>query len=230
MLAQRWTAIMNGFRAEVQPAQERKSAAMSFSFLARQAGRVHVCGHRGYSLLFPENTMPAIAAAKTWGATTIEIDVVLTAEGEPVVLHDRTLDRTTDGHGFAADFTLGQIRSFDAAVGFHPHFAGTRIPTLTEVLGWAKHEEIGLLIEIKETERPDFAVDRVAGVIRFRGLEKSTLFSTQIRPAMAAIRPNSTIDKPPITGSGIERIRAPNFGEKPSRIETTAATTDSRVE
>ncbi len=148
---------------------------MSFSFLARQAGRVHVCGHRGYSLLFPENTMPAIAAAKTWGATTIEIDVVLTADGELVVLHDRTLDRTTDGHGFAADFALEQIRSFDAAVGFHPHFAGTRIPTLTEVLDWAKREEIGLLIEIKETERPDFAVDRVAGLLEATGASDRVL-------------------------------------------------------
>jgi len=61
---------------------------------------------------------------------------------------------------------------------------------------------------------PAPAVSTAATVIRFRGLEKSTLFSTQIRPAMAAIRPNSTIDKPPMTGPGIERIRAPNFGEK----------------
>ena len=83
---------------------------MSFSFLAREAGRVHVCGHRGYSLHYPENTLPAFAAAKASGATTIEIDVVMTAEGEPIVLHDRTLDRTTDGHGFAADFALEEIR------------------------------------------------------------------------------------------------------------------------
>ena len=65
---------------------------MPFSFLAREAGRVHVCGHRGYSLHYPENTLPAFEAAKASGATTIEIDVVLTAEDEPIVLHDRTLD------------------------------------------------------------------------------------------------------------------------------------------
>ena len=79
---------------------------MAFSFLAREAGRVHVCGHRGYSLCYPENTMPAFAAAKAWGATTIEIDIVLTAESQPIVLHDRTLDRTTDGHGRATHFAL----------------------------------------------------------------------------------------------------------------------------
>ena len=75
---------------------------MPFSFLAREAGRVHVCGHRGYSLRYPENTLPAFQAAKDWGATTVEVDVMLTADGEPIVLHDRTGDRTTDGQGFAA--------------------------------------------------------------------------------------------------------------------------------
>src|SRR5215831_12831068 len=75
---------------------------------------------------------------------------------------------------------------------------------------------------------PGPAVSATAIVIRFRGSEKSTLFSPQIRPAIAAIKPNSTIDKPPMTGPGIERIRAPNFGEKPSKIETIAATTKQK--
>ena len=112
---------------------------MAFSFLTREAGRVHVCGHRGYSLHYPENTLPAFAAAKAWGATTIEIDVVLTAEGEPIVLHDRTLDRTTDGHGFAADFALEPdppASTLEPAL--NPRFAGTRIPTLSEVVNWGR--------------------------------------------------------------------------------------------
>src|SRR5215831_4941666 len=66
---------------------------------------------------------------------------------------------------------------------------------------------------------PAAAVSAEPAVIKFLGLEKSTLFSTQIRPAMAAINPNSTIDKPPMTGPGIDWMSAPNFGEKPSRIE-----------
>jgi glycerophosphoryl diester phosphodiesterase len=138
---------------------------MPFSFLAREAGRVHVCGHRGYSLRYPENTLPALQAAKDWGATTVEIDVLLTADGDPIVLHDLTVDRTTDGRGFAADLSLGQIQSLDAGSGFHPRFAGTRIPMLAEVLDWAKREETGLVLEIKEAERPDLAVDRVAGLL-----------------------------------------------------------------
>jgi glycerophosphoryl diester phosphodiesterase len=120
---------------------------MAFSFLAREAGRVHVCGHRGYSLRYPENTLPAFAAAMAWGATTIEIDIVLTAEGEPIVLHDRTLGRTTDGHGFAADFALEQIRGLDAGARFNPRFAGTRVPALAEVVDWAAGEEIGIFLD-----------------------------------------------------------------------------------
>jgi glycerophosphoryl diester phosphodiesterase len=135
---------------------------MRFSFLAREAGRVHVCGHRGYSLRYPENTMPAFKAAKACGATAVEVDIVLTADGEPIVLHDRTLDRTTDGCGFAADLSLERIRSLDAGNGFNSRFAGTPVPTLAEVLDWAKQEEMGLVVEIKEAERPDFAIDRVA--------------------------------------------------------------------
>lgn len=142
---------------------------MPFSFLAHEAGRVHVCGHRGYSLLYPENTMPAFSAAKAWGATTVEIDVMLTADGEPIVLHDRTLDRTTDGHGFAADLDLDQIRHLDAGGRFSSRFAGTGVPTVVEVLDWAKREEMGLLLEIKEAERPDLAVDRVAGLLKATG-------------------------------------------------------------
>ena len=59
---------------------------------------------------------------------------MLTADGEPIILHDLTVDRTTDGHGFAADLRLEQIRKLDAGVRFHPAFAGAKIPTLAEAL------------------------------------------------------------------------------------------------
>jgi glycerophosphoryl diester phosphodiesterase len=142
---------------------------MAFSFLAREAGRVHVCGHRGYSLHFPENTLPALEAAKAAGATTVEIDVVLTADGEPVILHDLSVDRTTDGHGFAADLSLEEIRGLDAGVRFHPAFAGTKIPTVAEALDWAEAGDMGVVLEIKEAERPDMAVDRVAALLQATG-------------------------------------------------------------
>jgi glycerophosphoryl diester phosphodiesterase len=138
---------------------------MTFSFLGREAGRVHLCGHRGYSLHYPENTVPALEAAKAAGATTVEVDVVLTADGEPIILHDLSVDRTTNGHGYAADLTLDQVRRLDAGIRFDPAFAGTRIPTVTEALDWAKAENMGIMLEIKEAERPDLAIDRVAALL-----------------------------------------------------------------
>jgi glycerophosphoryl diester phosphodiesterase len=142
---------------------------MPFSFLAREAGRVHVCGHRGYSLHYPENTLPAFEAARASGATTVEIDVVLTADGEAVVLHDLTLDRTTDGQGYVADLDLERIRGVDAGSRSHPRFAQTRVPTLAEAIDWAQREDMGLVLEIKEAERPDAAVDRVAALLEATG-------------------------------------------------------------
>ena len=143
---------------------------MPFSFLAAEAGRVHVCGHRGYSLRYPENTLPALQAAKAWGATTVEIDVVLTADGEPIILHDLTLDRTTDGRGFAADLGLERIRGLDAGAGFHPRFAGT---SDSDARGGARlgeaREAMGVVLEIKEAERPDLAVDRTAELLEATG-------------------------------------------------------------
>ena len=140
-----------------------------FGFLAGAAGRIHVCAHRGYSLRYPENTMPAFAAAKGSGATVVEADVVLAADDQPIVLHDRMLDRTTDGHGFAADLSLEQIRRLDAGARFDPRFAGTSIPTLAEVLDWAKHKEMGLLLEIKEIEQPDLVIDRLVELLAATG-------------------------------------------------------------
>jgi glycerophosphoryl diester phosphodiesterase len=150
-------------------ARRSRFDTMSFSFLAREAGRVHVCGHRGYSLRYPENTMPAFEAAKAYGATTVEADIVLTADAVPFVLHDRTLDRTTDGHGFAADLSFEQIGRLDAGGAFNSRFAGTPVPTLAEILDWAKRAEMGLFLEIKEAEWPDFAVDRVVALAEATG-------------------------------------------------------------
>src|SRR5438309_10083574 len=167
MASEQWSSLGGAgpLATPVHVAYGRNRAHMPFSFLAREAGRVQICGHRGYSLHYPENTLPAFQAAKSWGATMVEIDVVLTADGEPIILHDLTVDRTTDGHGFAADLSLEQIRTLDAGSWFHQRFALTRIPTLVEVLDWANGEEMRLLIEIKEAERADLAVDRVASLV-----------------------------------------------------------------
>src|SRR4051812_34444250 len=128
---------------------------MPYRPLATEAGRIHVCAHRGHSIGAPENTVPALVAAAERGATVCEIDIVLTRDHQVVLLHDEILDRTTDGQGRVATYTLSELRRLDAGSWFAPAFAGTRIPTLDEALASARAHGMGLLVEIKERQRPD---------------------------------------------------------------------------
>lgn len=89
--------------------------------------------HRGFCLEAPENTMPAFRAALAAGYG-FELDVYASQDGMPVVIHDRTVDRTTNGTGAVSQRTLAELRELDAGSWFDPRFAGARIPTLNEVL------------------------------------------------------------------------------------------------
>lgn len=93
-----------------------------------------VIAHRGASGTCPENTLAAFARAETMGAHMVELDVQLTRDGEVVVIHDWTLDRTTDGRGAVREQTLAALRRLDAGAWFGPAFRGTHVPTLAEVL------------------------------------------------------------------------------------------------
>ncbi len=92
-----------------------------------------VC-HRGACPIAPENTLPGLECALAGGFDYIEVDLQITSDGEIVVIHDATLDRTTNGTGPVSDHTLAQLRKLDAGAKFDPFFAGTRIPTLKEIL------------------------------------------------------------------------------------------------
>ena len=112
-----------------------------------------VIAHRGFSRKHPENTLAAFEAAITAGAGMLELDLTLTADGEFVVIHDDTLDRTTDGSGLLCEHSLAQLRTLDAGKGYGDG-GDTRIPLLDEVLRLGKR--VGLNIEIK----PFFALDQ----------------------------------------------------------------------
>ncbi len=90
--------------------------------------------HRGASSYAPENTLAAFDLALTMGARHLELDVELTSDGHVVVIHDDTLDRTTDGSGPVTARTLAELRRLDAGRWFGPSFAGERIPTYEQVL------------------------------------------------------------------------------------------------
>ncbi|MBL9156403.1 MAG: hypothetical protein JNJ70_02950 [Verrucomicrobiales bacterium] len=92
------------------------------------------CAHRGAMATHPENTLPAFDEAIRLGAAMIEFDVQLTRDGALVLMHDVTVERTTDGRGRVADQTLTEIQQLDAGIRHAPRFAGTRVPTLDEAL------------------------------------------------------------------------------------------------
>lgn len=113
--------------------------------------RTFLWAHRGASCRAPENTMAAFAAALTSGADGIELDIHLTRDGVPVVLHDDTLERTTNASGPVADTTLEELRNCEAGSWFSDDFAGEPVPTLEEVLR-AFGGQLRINVEIKDLQ------------------------------------------------------------------------------
>jgi glycerophosphoryl diester phosphodiesterase len=119
--------------------------------------------HRGYRARYPENTLIAFQAALDAGVQMIELDVALSRDRKLVVIHDATLERTTNGEGAVSDHTLAQLKQLDAGGWFHPRFAGEHLPELSEVLDLADGQ-VMINIEIKphayEPHHPPDAVER----------------------------------------------------------------------
>lgn len=113
-------------------------------------GRLLNFAHRGARAVAPENTIEAFVAAADLGADGVELDVQLTADGIPVVIHNTTVDATTDGSGRVADMPLAALRELDAGSHFSPDFAGARIPTLDEVFA-AIGDRLLVNVELKTT-------------------------------------------------------------------------------
>lgn len=108
-----------------------------------------VIGHRGAAGHAPENTLSSIRKAHELGATWVEIDVKLSADGSPVIFHDDALDRTTDGSGNVADFDLRSLQGLDAGRWFGGGYFGERIPTLSEMVDALRELGLGLNLELK---------------------------------------------------------------------------------
>lgn len=132
--------------------------------LARQNVAVPdaLIAHRGAPLLAPENTLPAMRAAAEKGARWVEVDVKLTRDMKPVIIHDDRVDRTTDGNGFVANMTFEEIRTLDAGAYFAPEFAGTRVPTLEELVETVLELGLNLQLELKPTAGDDIETAEIA--------------------------------------------------------------------
>lgn len=115
----------------------------------RAERRVGIVAHRGNSCCAPENTLVAIQQALDLGVEGIELDVRLSADGHAILMHDETVDRTTSGQGRTSRKTLAQLRDLDAGSWFDPRYAGTRVPTLAEVLEVTGERSL-LYLDIKD--------------------------------------------------------------------------------
>lgn len=134
--------------------------------------------HRGASAVAPPNTLAAFERAAVLGADGIEFDVHLSVDGVPVVIHDFTVDGTTDGSGRVADMSLAQLKALDAGSRFAPAFVGERIPTLQEVLE-AVGDRLLLNVELKSLSLRDEGLERaVVDLIEQHGLSDNVLLSS----------------------------------------------------
>ncbi|MGQ9372127.1 glycerophosphoryl diester phosphodiesterase [Azospirillum sp. ST 5-10] len=106
-------------------------------------------GHRGAKESAPENTLVSVREAARQGAAWVEVDVMLTGDGVPVIIHDDTLERTTSGAGPVAEIDLAHLKRLDAGGWFDPRFAGEEVPTLAEMLDLVRQLGLGLNLEIK---------------------------------------------------------------------------------
>lgn len=134
--------------------------------------------HRGASEYAPENTLAAFELALKLGADAIELDVHLSYDGQPVVIHDRDLQRTTNGEGFVDSFPIEELRKLDAGSWFAKKYRGEKIPTLEEVLDLVQGRAY-LNVEIKggSFHYPGIE-EKVVRLIEEKGLEEYVIISS----------------------------------------------------
>ena len=147
-----------------------------------------ILGHRGYSGKYPENTMLAFQKAIEAGADGIELDVHETKDGELVVIHDETVDRTTDGTGAVFDMTLAELKKLNANKRF-PEYGPQEITSFEEYCAWAAENNVFTNIEIKtdNTFYPEME-EKVWAMIVKHGLEDKVLFSSFNHVTMLRMR------------------------------------------
>jgi len=137
-----------------------------------------IFGHRGASRYAPENTIAAFDRAISQGARAFELDTMLTSEGVPVVTHDDTLDRTTNGSGKVNKKSIDEIRDLDAGSHFSKEFVGEKIPLLEEVLERYKNR-ILINIELKNYHSPKDDLARIVlQMVKSAGMLDNVIFSS----------------------------------------------------
>jgi glycerophosphoryl diester phosphodiesterase len=156
---------------------------------------MEIAAHRGVSSLAPENTLVAFKQAIQAGCKWVELDVQLSMDKVPVVFHDNTVDRCTNGNGLISEMTLEGLKLLDAGQWFSKEFINEPIPTLSEILLLAKQTKLHINIEIKYYPEDDLMLlcQEVARVINESNIPFSQLlfscFNTEALKIMQRIQP-----------------------------------------
>lgn len=151
--------------------------------------RVLVYGHRGASAYAPMNTIPAFELAVEQGADAVELDVHLSKDGELVIVHDFTVNKTTNGTGEVTEMTLAELKALDAGAWFAPEFAGTEIPTLDEVFE-AVGKKLFVNVEIKSlSPTGDGTEEAVAACIERHAMQERVIVSAFNPKVLKRFRP-----------------------------------------
>ena len=151
-------------------------------------GRPFICGHRGARVHAPENSLAGFAMAAEMGADIIELDVRLTSDGALAIIHDATVDRTTNGTGRVADLSWDEVRALDAGKGFGAAFKGQRVPALGKVLEWERGR-VYLAIEVKEPPPLGAGVlERIGAVILEAGMADQVTMHHIQQPDISEVR------------------------------------------
>jgi glycerophosphoryl diester phosphodiesterase len=147
--------------------------------------------HRGGALLAPENTLAAFANAIQLKADYFELDVQISADDSLMIMHDASVNRTTNGTGNVSSLTYAQLKTLDAGSKFSSIFAGEKIPTLSEALNLAKTgaNTIGVVIEIKTSSST--AVQKVIDLVKSKNLQNRVIISSF---NLAQITQSKTLD------------------------------------
>lgn len=147
-----------------------------------------IFAHRGASFHCPENTMAAFLKAKQLGADGIELDVQLSADEVPVVIHDYTLHRTTNGYGNVAAKTVVELKQLDAGSWFSREFHNETIPTLNEVLRWAKNTNLQINIELKSRGLQSNLEKQVCELVLKHKLDKRVFISSFWKSSLKTVK------------------------------------------
>ena len=191
--------------------------------------------HRGYSTVAPENTLAAYRLSAEMGFTVVECDVQFTSDGHAVLLHDGSIDRTSDGSGNITNLTLEEVRSYDFGSWKSSEYAGEKIPTFDEFMALCKELNLHPYIEIKSTISEAYAQNLIDIVNKYEMLDNVTWISFGSASLAEIVKLDNTarvgyVTSATITEEVLTTVNALKTGANEVFIDSHYDIADSEVE